>query len=142
MKRIAPIALFFAATFISAGGVMAQDHVAKATVPFPFTVSGSSLPAGSYTIGSDSNSANTVIISDRNKSVHILVLGLVNSSGPGKVSRLVFHKYGAKFFLSEVRYADSSLKVRFPVSTMEKRARSRAEEASVPAGKEVLIALN
>jgi hypothetical protein len=71
MKRIAPIALFFAATFISAGGVMAQDHVAKATVPFPFTVSGSSLPAGSYTIGSDSNSANTVIISDRNKSVHI-----------------------------------------------------------------------
>lgn len=141
MKRIASIALFFAATFISVGSVMAQDHVAKATVTFPFTVSGSSLPAGNYTIGSDSNSANMVTISDRNKSVHILAIGLVNSGDPGNARRLVFHKYGAKYFLSEVRYADSSMNVRFPVSTMEKRARSRAEEASLPAGKEVMIAL-
>ena len=73
MKRIiAAIALFVAATFITTGSALAQDHRAKATVPFNFSVNGSWLPAGNYTIGSDSTSANVLNITDREKSVHIL----------------------------------------------------------------------
>ena len=53
MKHITAIALFIAATFITAGKAMAQDYAVQATIPFNFTVNGNQLPAGNYTLGSD-----------------------------------------------------------------------------------------
>ena len=142
MKRIAAIALFVAATFITAGSALAQDHRAKATVPFNFTVNGSSLPAGTYTIGSDSTSANILSITDREKSVHIMAMGLADPNYPGTSGKLVFHKYGDQYFLSEICYADSSTKVDFPTSKAEKRAKSQSQEAGLRVNNDVMIALN
>ena len=53
MNRISAIALFVAASFVTAGSALAQDHRVQATVPFSFTVNGATLPAGTYTIGSE-----------------------------------------------------------------------------------------
>jgi hypothetical protein len=142
MKRIAAIALFVAATFITAGSALAQDHRVKATVPFNFTVNGSWLPAGNYTIGSDSTSPNMLIITDREKSVHILAMGLTDSNSPSKSSKLVFHKYGNQYFLSQICYADTSTKVQFSTSKAEKRARTQINEAGLRVNNDVMIALN
>ena len=142
MKRIAAIALFVAATFITAGSALAQDHQVKATVPFNFTVNGSWLPAGNYTIGSGSIGTNVLSIADREKKVHILAMGLTDSNYRGNSSKLVFHKYGDQYFLSEICYANSSTKVDFPTSKAEKRARTQAQEAALRVNNDVMVALN
>jgi hypothetical protein len=140
-ETIAAFALFVGATFITAGSALAQDHAAKATVPFNFTVNGSWLPAGNYTIESDSTSANIFNITDREKSVHILALGLTDPNYQGQSSKLVFHKYGDQYFLSEICYANSSTKVDFPVSKAEKNAKVQAQEAGLRINNDLMIAL-
>jgi hypothetical protein len=142
MTRITAIALYVAATLVTAGSALAQDHGVQSTVPFSFSVNNSSLPAGNYTISSDPASANTLSIRNRQDKVNIWVMGLVDSNEPGRSGSLVFHQYGDQYFLSEIRYANSSKKIHFPSSKMEKRAREHVQQASLPANADVLVALN
>jgi hypothetical protein len=142
MKSIAAIALFVAASFVTTGSALAQDHRAKATVPFNFTVNGTRLPAGTYTIGSDSASANILSITERDKSVHIMALGMTDPYYSGTSSKLVFHKVGDQYFLSEICYSNSSTKVHFATSKAEKRARTETQEAGLSVNNDVMVALN
>lgn len=142
MKRIAAIALFVLASLITAGTAKAQDHAVQATVPFNFTVSGSIVPAGTYTIRSSATSPNVLNVTAREKSIHILVMGQTDSSDPGTDNKLVFHKYGNQYFLSEIRSGASSMNIHFPTSKLEKRARQQRQEAGLRVNDNVLIALN
>jgi hypothetical protein len=141
MKRIAAIALFVAASFITAGGALAQDRQVKATVPFNFTVNSSSMPAGNYTIGSASTNGNILTIADWEKHVHILAMGQPDSGTTVKSGHLVFHKYGDQYFLSEICYAGSSTTVQFPVSKAERRAKAETQEAGLRVDNDVMVAL-
>jgi hypothetical protein len=70
---------------------------------------------------------------------------MVDDSSPASCGQLVFHRVGASYFLSEVRYAHSSTKIHLPVSKAEKKARERAmeaTEASLRVNENVLIAMN
>jgi hypothetical protein len=145
MKRIAAIALFVAATLVTTGTALAQDHGVKANVPFNFSVAGTWLPAGTYIIGSSALRSNVIQIGSREKGNTALALGMVDDNDPSKGGELVFHRIGASYFLSEVRYAHSSTKVYLPVTKEEKKARQRAmesNEASLPISDNVLIAMN
>jgi len=142
MKRITAIAHLVAVTLIATGCAFAQDHVVQATVPFAFNISGSSLPAGTYKIGSDFGRANMLSIRNRAQGVNVWAMGVVDSNDPRKNASLLFHKYGDKYFLSEIRYANSSRKLRFPASKTEKRTREHTLEAGLPSNSDVLIALN
>jgi hypothetical protein len=141
MKRIAAIALFVASTLLTAGSAVAQDHRVKATVPFNFTVNNSWLPAGTYTIGSNSDTPNLLSIRDRAKSVHILAMGLTDPRDSEKVGKLVFHRYGNQYFLSEIRCGSASMNVHFPATKLEKKARTQTQEAGLRVNDDVLIAL-
>jgi hypothetical protein len=145
MKRIAAIAaiaVFVAATLATTGSAMAQDHRAKGTVPFNFNAGGTWLPAGTYTVGSDINNADTIRIGNIDKGVGTFAVGMSDSSGPAKPGHLVFRKYGDQYYLAEVRYGNSSNRVEFPVSKAEQKARARALEASLPVNDNVLVAMN
>jgi hypothetical protein len=142
MKRIAAIALFVAATLLTAGSAVAQDHRVIATVPFNFTVNDSWLPAGTYTIVSDSTSPNILSIRDRAKSVYISAMSLTDPSDSEKVSKLVFHRYGNQYFLSEIRCGSASLNVHIPATKLEKKARTQTQVAGLRVDDDVLIALN
>jgi hypothetical protein len=142
MTRIPAIAHLAAVALIATGSAFAQDHGVKATVPFNFTVNGSSLPAGSYTISSDSSSANVLSISNRQEKVNIWAMGLKDRNEPGKAGSLVFNKYGDRYFLNEIRFPHSTTKVHFPASKAEKRAKERSLEAGLNVDSGVLIALN
>ena len=141
MKRIIAIALFVAATLIPASSALAQDHRVGATVPFSFTVNGNTLPAGTYRIGSDVTQANMLSIRSRQNKVNIWAMGQTDSGNPG-AGKLVFHRYGDSYFLSEICYPNSSTRVHFPVSKMEKRTRAHTLEAGLNVNDNVLIALN
>jgi hypothetical protein len=142
MKRITTIAHLVAVTLIATGCALAQDHLVQATVPFAFNINGSSLPAGTYKVGSDFGRANMLSIKNREQSVNIWAIGMVDSNDPSKTASLVFHRYGDQYFLSEIHYANSSSKLHFPASKTEKRVREHTLEAGLPANSDVLIALN
>jgi hypothetical protein len=122
---------------------MAQDHRARATVPFNFTVDGNSLPAGTYIVGSDVNSPNVITITDREKNVHLLTLGLPDANASGTSNKLVFHRYGNQYFLSEIRCDSASMNVYLSTSKAEKRAKAaQTQEAGLRVNNDVMIALN
>jgi len=141
MKRIAAIALFVAATFVTAGVASAQDHQTQATIPFSFTVSHRTLPAGTYRITSGT-SPNILAISCWQKSASVLAVGMSGQTNPNHANALVFHKYGNQYFLDEIRTEDSSMNVHLPVSKEESRARAQTQVAGVPVDNSVLVALN
>lgn len=141
MKNIAAIALIIAATFIAAGPAPAQDHLVKATVPFDFTVGDRTLPAGTYTISSDTNSQGYVAIRNQDRKMAILTLCLPNQTNSGKDNTLLFHKYGNQYFLRDLRSEGALMNINFSVTKAEKRAKAQVEEARLSVNDPVLIAL-
>jgi hypothetical protein len=141
MNRISAIALFVAASFVTAGSAMAQDHQVKASVPFNFTVNGERLPAGTYTIGSDITSPRVVTITEREKKVHLMAITLPDSNGSGTTNQLVFHKYGNQYFLSEIRCDSASMNAHLTTSKQEKWAKAQTQEADLRVNNDVMVAL-
>src|ERR1700722_16237278 len=102
MNRIATLALFVAATFISVDNASAQNQV-KVNVPFSFTVGTSTMPAGSYTIRSDSGSRNLVYLTNWGENTKAMALGITEQGNLNEAGKLVFHRVGDQYFLSEIR---------------------------------------
>src|SRR5450432_3011957 len=117
MKRNTAIALFAIASFAVAGKSFAQDHAVQATVPFDFTVGAKLLPSGTYTISADST--NVIVI--RNRYKPIATLSLVrpdDSKQTGNGGKLVFHKYGDQYFLSEILCDAAEMNMKVPPSKL------------------------
>ena len=142
MKRIPTIALLVAASVIMAGSAMAQNDAVKATVPFNFTASGNRLlPAGTYTISTDTSSPHILRIADREKGVSVVALALPDAGNPRNTNKLVFHRYGSQYFLSAIRCEASAMNIYLPPSKQEKMARAQAQEAELRVNNDVLVAL-
>ncbi len=118
------MALFAIANLAVARTSFAQTHVVQATVPFDFTMSNTLLPAGTYTI---TDSSNVLIFRNQNKPASALGLATPGAGNSKRDNKLIFNKYGDKYFLSgvESKAADMSLKV--PSSKQEKLAKDQLE---------------
>lgn len=82
----------------------AQSVNVKANVPFDFAVDKTTLSAGEYTIQSISTSDGRVLVI-RGEDAANNMLASPNSAetlNPSPNSRLVFHKYGNQYFLSQI----------------------------------------
>jgi hypothetical protein len=136
MNRTTAIALLALATLMTAGSAGAQSAVLKIDVPFNFTVSGTSVPAGSYTFGPDSMDPNVLVIEDRATMVRARAFAQRGSIGPGREDGLIFHQYGGKYFLSEVHFGFASNGIFLPVTRLERQARkvSGKEDLALVAG--------
>lgn len=142
MKRILAIALVLSSTQFVAGTASAQQYRVKATVPFSFAVGDFTVPAGTYTIDSTWNSPDVLVLRNWDKDVKIVATGRANQSNPGRVSALVFHKYGTQYFLSQIRSEGASINIDFTATKAEKMARARVQVAGRSVDDSVLIALN
>lgn len=120
MKRnfIGTLALVVLSMLLSAPSSFAQDR-AKANVPFAFQVGKAELPAGTYVVAS----IDQGVISIKNGNTSEGVLALVRTEYSNKAHshnpRLVFHRYGNKYFLTEV-WGDGDAGMKLPTSKMEK----------------------
>jgi hypothetical protein len=108
-----------------AGSLFAQ-HGVQATIPFSFYVGNSQLmPSGTYTITPCLPSGNAAVMirnCDNGLAVyHLTQAGDSDSKGNGK---LLFHKYGDRFFLSEVQHPSLSTGLILPVSGNEKKVQN------------------
>jgi hypothetical protein len=128
MNRIAAIALFAIATLMTAGSAGAQSAVLKVNVPFDFTVNKTLLAAGNYTFSFDPMLPNTLIVQDRAKNVKARAYILRGSIDQGREDRLIFHRYGGEYFLSEVGFDSASDGVSLPESKLESQVGKAAEK--------------
>ena len=96
----------------------AQTVNLKADVPFNFIIRGATLPAGEYTIQGlgdgpiavrgPNPKANTIVLSQRCASINAV-----------KQSKLVFHRYGDRYFLAQLWVAGSDSGRQLPKSPRE-----------------------
>ena len=128
MKHITvfAIAVCLLVSFAIAGTASAQEHAAKATIPFNFNVGDKWVPAGTYVISSDSTNPKVIVIHSEDRKIALLSVTESDDrrSGAGK---LVFTKYGDQYFLHEILCSLCGMNVAFPNSKHEKLARTRLE---------------
>src|SRR5215469_12712567 len=127
LKTLAPLLL------ISVPSTYAQTAI-RATVPFNFTVGKAEMPAGTYTISQVSSS---VIEIQGSKSVVSIVLSGSGSSNDS-TAKLVFHRYGDWYSLSEVSRGNGANVLRLPTSKAEEE--QRLASTSGASGQKVVVA--
>jgi hypothetical protein len=137
MKPLAAIAFAAIASFITAGGALAQEHIAVANVPFNFNVGDKVLPPGTYTLRSPA--PGIILIENREKTASTMTTAYHDANEVRSAGELVFSRYGNQYFLKEVLCPDASISAALPTSKQEKR--TRMLEAVVPGRSEVLLAL-
>ena len=75
-----------------------------ASIPFAFTVQGKQLPAGKYSLQSDSGNPSIVVIRSESQRGTPLVVQttMAQTEHPSDQAKLVFDKIGGKYFLSQI----------------------------------------
>jgi hypothetical protein len=117
--------------------IMSAQAIATASVPFAFTVENTEMSAGSYVITSVSDSAIAVI----NRSKGTVVISLFHSEQPENnddTTKLVFHRYGDTYFLSQVARGSGETVIQLPISKQESEA--QIQNARSGSAREVVIA--
>ncbi|PWT84852.1 MAG: hypothetical protein C5B58_04030 [Acidobacteria bacterium] len=120
---------------ISAMSAYAQT-TAKAAVPFAFTVGQTEMPAGTYVISSLSPSVITIRDADTGKAILSLVR-LERAGGSNGNPKMVFSKYGTRYFLSQVSRGYGSDVMQLPTSKLERELQI-ANAGSVPEQKTIV----
>ena len=139
MKKLTAIAAILLASLAAVGTASAQDHAAKATIPFGFYADNTWVPAGTYLLTSSVLSPNVVSIRNATTSVSLLDMGHQTDKQAGK-NVLVFKKYGEQYFLHEIRCASSNMSVGFDPSKREKQARTSEAQLGQPT--DIYLAMN
>lgn len=81
----------------------AQSVHMKVSVPFNFIAVGATLPAGDYDIQSIGAEEKVLVIRNLNSSAAILVISNSRESvNASSNTKLIFHRYGDRYFLSEL----------------------------------------
>jgi hypothetical protein len=136
MKRITAIALLAIANFAMAGTSFAQSQMVRANVPFDFTVDKQLLPAGTYTIKAESS--GLVAIKNHDKPITVFTIAAPDGNKSPNGGKLIFHKYGDQYFLSEILCDSAEINVRVHPSKVEKRV--QLQQAMIHPSSEVFIA--
>ena len=110
--------------------------VAKADVPFAFTVAQKTLPSGRYIVKTDGQGVITIQSYETGTSI----MSLARKESPRKTNpKLVFHQVGNQYFLSQVWGAEGTAGLTIQTSNLEKELQM-ASEAAKPIG-QVVVAL-
>ena len=136
MKRITTIALLAIANFALAGTSFAQSNGVQAKVPFDFTVGKNLLPAGTYTVKSESN--GLLVIKNHDKPLTVLTIAQPDGNKSPNGGKMIFHKYGDQYFLSEILCNSADMNFSVRPSKAEKRV--QLQYAMVHPSSEVFIA--
>ena len=141
MKSTLAIALLFAAGYLTpVATAHAQSVRMQAHVPFNFSSADKSLPAGIYEVTIDGRTP-FITVSDRSTH-HVMLLGRSGDEATGTGNKLVFHKYGNRYFLSAIHGRHGSPSMQLPVTKAEKRAQLETVEAGLRIEDPVLVAMN
>jgi hypothetical protein len=125
------------AGLFTAGRTHAQSREVQANVPFHFIVGNKQLPAGTYRLQMTTD--HILLIQNRDKNAAVMSMLLAPSGKAEADNKLVFHKYGDTYFLSQVRCTQVDVNGAIPESKLERHADEQT--ASVQPESTVLVAL-
>ena len=98
-NSIAQSSLMVLSLLLTVAGAHAQS-AARANVPFAFKVGTTQMPAGTYAIQSNHGS-NVVMVRNVQTGTSALAMGRQESPSK-KTDKLIFHRYGSQYFLTEI----------------------------------------
>jgi len=108
------------ALLVTTQAVRAQGPV-LANIPFAFTAGDTVLPAGEYRVDKVEGGSSVLLIRCTEGKPAIMVPTLPAAShGPQDKTKLIFHRYGNRYFLAQVWSAGSSRGRELPKSAKEK----------------------
>jgi hypothetical protein len=127
---------------IAAGVCRAQSRSIEANVPFAFEVGKVSMAAGSYRVESMPTGAGSLeVLRTTSGEPRLAIFAMATASkSEAPTPALVFHRYGNRYFLAQIRTGDGHAREVFPSQQEKELARSepRVEIAllgRVPPGK-------
>ena len=109
------------ALIISVPFLQAQSRV-QANVPFAFTSQDKAMPAGNYEIIALNDQVLEVWNLDAQRG-RVLLKQIAVQSSQAQDPKLVFHKYGNRYFLSQIWSRDSHYGIEFAESKLEKEVK-------------------
>lgn len=110
--------------------VRAQEPVV-ANIPFAFAAGETVLPAGEYRVEKVNQSSPALLIRCTEGSPAIMVATLpAATNSPQEKTKLIFHRYGNRYFLAQVWSAGSSRGRQLPKSAKEKEQALAANNAA------------
>lgn len=92
------VSLALVTAVVSANG---QSRKSRTSVPFDFMVGDKALPAGNYNVDSITSSGDALRIGNADSAQSATRLTVV-ADGRSKTAKLVFHRYGERYFLAQV----------------------------------------
>jgi hypothetical protein len=109
----------------------AQTLNVKASVPFDFMVDNVALPAGDYNIQAalNGNSKALVIRKENAGGGKIVLSNAAQSAAASPDTRLVFHRYGDSYFLSQIWTAGNSSGRQIAATPREKELARNTERS-------------
>ena len=99
--------------------LIAQTTALKANIPFNFSVAGKSLPTGEYTIQSVGTGNRVLVLRGSDKSSKMVMANSCESAKPSDKTKLVFHRYGDRYFLKQIWVAGNNAGREIPTTRRE-----------------------
>ena len=128
--------VLLAAPLIAAAQMAPTERIVT-QVPFKFTVGTVEMPAGEYIVQlADERGAAllTVRNPEARRSVYVLTVANLGKKSPN--AAVVFHRYGDRYFLAELRVEDSRTVYTLQPTKLENEFRAQ----NLPATQEILLA--
>lgn len=111
----------------------AQNAPLRVDVPFAFAAGRQAMPAGEYSV-SRSELTNLITLQSTDRRSAAMVIGYASQSKrPSEISKLVFHKYGEKYFLNAVWVQGSLTGTAVAPSKTEREHIARTESVTLVA---------
>jgi hypothetical protein len=117
LNSIAQSSLVVLSLLFTVAGAQAQS-AARAKVPFAFKVGTAQMPAGTYAIQGNHGS-NVVIVRNLQTGTSAVAMGRQESPSK-KTDKLIFHRYGSQYFLTEILGGQGSQAVVLTATKQEK----------------------
>jgi hypothetical protein len=121
MKKTALTLVGALSLLLVAGSAFAQSNEVRANVPFDFVVNKTTMPAGTYQIVNGGTlGSETIAIRGMNiKASKLVTTSREESSKPSAKTKLVFHRLGDRYFLSQIWVEGSDSVRQLPKSQLE-----------------------
>jgi hypothetical protein len=107
--------------------VFAETQAMVATIPFDFIVGKTALPAGDYKVGNVSAGSPALLIRSVDGRSAVMVVTHGARSAAGVEGKMVFNRYGDRYFLSQVFSPGSGVGRQIPKSRLEHEVASNPQ---------------
>jgi hypothetical protein len=116
-NSIAQSSLVVLSLLLTVAGAHAQSAT-RANVPFAFKVGTTQMPAGTYNIQNELGT-NLVLVRNVRTGTSVVAMGLQEAPSE-KTNKLIFHRYGSQYFLTEIVGEKGSQGMVFRATKQEK----------------------